>query len=89
MVSSKVDEPRDEEDRDEGLLSRLHLRLHHRILGDVVKPTNGGVRASPEMTVGMPRADCTKSLKRCGEAIERKLSTGVDQLGEERAGSED
>ena len=41
------------------------------------------------MTVGMSRADSTKSLKRCGEAIEREASTGVDQRGEERAGSED
>ena len=83
------DEPRDEEGRDEGLLSGLHLRLHHRILGDVVKPTIGGVRTSPKDDCGMPWADCTKSLKRCGEAIEREASTGVDQRGEERAGSED
>ena len=75
------DEPRDGEGRDEGLLSGLHLRLHHRILGDVVKPTIGGVRASPKDDCGMPWADCTKSLKRCGEAIERKASTRVDQRG--------
>merc|ERR1719376_1811119 len=37
----------------------------------------------------MPWADCTRSLQRCGEAIERKASTGVDQQGEERAGFED
>ena len=83
------DEPRDEEGRDDGRLRGLHLRLHHRILGDVVKPTIGGVRASPKDDCGMPWADCTKSLKRCGEAIEREASTGVDQRGEERAGSED
>ena len=48
MVSSKVDEPRDEEEKDQGLLNRLHLRLHHRILGDVVRPTKGVERTSPE-----------------------------------------
>ena len=31
-----------------GLLTGLHLRLHHRILGDVVRPTKGGERTSPE-----------------------------------------
>ena len=30
-----------------------------------------------------------RGLQRCGEAIERKASTGVDQQGEERAGFED
>ena len=58
MVSSKVDELRDEEEKGQGLLNRLHLRLH-------------------------------RDLWRCGEAIERKASTGVDQLGEERASFED
>ena len=48
MVSSKVDEPRDEEEKDQGLLNRLHLRLHHRILGDAVTPTKGGERTGPE-----------------------------------------
>ena len=42
------DEPRDEEGRDDGLLNRLHLRLHHRILGDAVTPTKGGERTGPE-----------------------------------------
>ena len=58
MVSSKVDEPRVEEEKGQGLLNRLHLRLH-------------------------------RDLRRCGEAIKRKASTGVDQLGEERASFED
>ena len=58
MVSSKVDEPRVEEEKGQGLLNRLHLQLH-------------------------------RDLWRCGEAIERKASTGVDQLGEERASFED
>ena len=89
------DEPRDEEGRDEGRLTGLHLRLHHRMLGDVDTGTDTatntatGVRASPKDDCGMPWADCTKSLQRCGEAIERKASTGVDQQGEERAGFED
>ena len=30
-----------------------------------------------------------RGLQRCGEAIERKASTGVDQHGEVRAGFED
>ena len=89
------DEPRDEEGRDDGRLRGLHLRLHHRMLGDVDAATDAatdtatGVRASPKDDCGMPWADCTKSLQRCGEAIERKASTGVDQQGEERAGFED
>ena len=85
------DEPRDEEGRDDGRLRGLHLRLHHRMLGDVDTGTDTatGVRASPKDDCGMPWADCTKSLQRCGEAIERKASTGVDQQGEERAGFED
>ena len=89
------DEPRDEEGRDDGRLRGLHLRLHHRMLGDVdtgtdtATDTATGVRASPKDDCGMPWADCTKSLQRCGEAIERKASTGVDQQGEERAGFED
>ena len=89
------DEPRDEEGRDDGRLRGLHLRLHHRMLGDVDTGTDTatntatGVRASPKDDCGMPWADCTKSLQRCGEAIERKASTGVDQLGEERASFED
>ena len=89
------DEPRDEEGRDDGRLRGLHLRLHHRMLGDVdtgtdtATDTATGVRASPKDDCGMPWADCTKSLQRCGEAIERKASTGVDQLGEERASFED
>ena len=89
------DEPRDEEGRDDGRLRGLHLRLHHRMLGDVDTGTDTatntatGVRASPKDDCGMPWADCTKSLQRCGEAIERKASTGFDQQGEERAGFED
>ena len=47
-----------EEEKGQGLLNRLHLRLH-------------------------------RDLRRCGEAIKRKASTGVDQLGEERASFED
>ena len=47
MVSSKVDEPRDEEEKDQGLLNRLHLRLHHRILGDVVNAYEGGRTHQP------------------------------------------
>ena len=57
------DEPRDEEGRDEGRLTGLHLRLHHRILGDVVKPTFGGVRTSPKDDCGMPWADYTGVFK--------------------------
>ena len=53
MVSPRVeDEPRDEEEeernRDYLDIFLLHLRLHHRILGDVVRPTKGGERTSPE-----------------------------------------
>ena len=57
------DEPRDEEGRDEGRLTGLHLRLHHRILGDVVKPSFGEVRASPKDDCGMPWADYTGVFK--------------------------
>ena len=57
------DEPRDEEGRDDGRLRGLHLRLHHRILGDVVKPTFGGVRTSPKDDCGMPWADYTGVFK--------------------------
>ena len=64
------DEPRDEEGRDEGLLSGLHLRLHHRILGDVVMPSRGKNAPALRMTMRMPRTDCTESLRRCGGAIE-------------------
>ena len=48
LLGGLRDEPRDEEGRDDGLLNRLHLRLHHRILGDAVTPTKGGERTGPE-----------------------------------------
>ena len=37
-----------QEGEEVGLLNRLHLRLHHRILGDAVTPTKGGERTGPE-----------------------------------------
>ena len=83
------DEPRDEEGRDDGLLNRLHLRLHHRILGDAVTPTKGGERTGPEDGGEVAEDGLHRGLQRCGEAIERIASTGVDQHGEVRAGFED
>ena len=52
-----------QEGEEVGLLTGLHLRLHHRILGDVVKPTFGGVRTSPKDDCGMPWADYTGVFK--------------------------
>ena len=91
-MTSKVEEPRDEEEeKDQGLLRffLLHLRLHHRILGDAVTPTKGGERTGPEDGGEVAEDGLHRGLQRCGEAIERKASTGVDQHGEERASFED
>ena len=52
-------------------------------------PTKGGERTSPENEGEDAVGRLHRGLQRCGEAIERKASTGVDQQGEERAGFED
>ena len=66
MVSSKVDEPRDEEEKDEELLKRLHLRLHHRILGDVVErasPEDDGVDAKDNERTTEQKFECAESYE--------------------------
>ena len=69
-----------QEGEEVGLLNRLHLRLHHRILGDVVKPTKGEERASPEDD----DEDAEDQLHRKSEEMwrshrrRRDVSTGVD-----------
>ena len=66
MVSSKVDEPRDEEEKDEGLLKRLHLRLHRRILGDVERtsPEDEGEDAKDNERTEQ-RFECAESYETC------------------------
>ena len=58
-------------------------------LGMWLMPTKGGERTSPEDEGEDAVGRLHRGLQRCGEAIERRASTGVDQHGEERAGFED
>merc|ERR1712173_527759 len=66
--------PRDEEEKDEGLLNRLHLRLHHRILGDVE-------RTSPE-DEGEDDKDNERTEQRfeCAESYKAYAEAGIERV---------